>query len=819
MKKENNKIDKLQQFVVPKEKLRWHCDPKSLGFKTTEELDICTKIIGQRRAVDALRLGLEIESLGYNIFVTGPLGTGRTTTVKCLLDEIEKDKTTPDDKCYVNNFRNSDMPRLIRLPAGKGKRFQKDMNSLVDYLIKNIPLILESERYHRQKTEIVESFKEKGSAKVHDFEKKVAQAGFTLIQTVPFARPELVPVIEKTAIKISDLPAVVEEGKITKDEYEKLKEQHRELTDELVKIYKEIRDYEKKTREALVNLDHDIIKPVVAEQIDEIREHYQNEKLTEYLKEVENSILENLNLFREKPEEKPSPIPIPMPIGDPFLEYRVNVIVDNSEEKGAAVIFETMPSYKNLFGTIERVWDRSGQWRTDFTQIKAGSLLRADGGYLVIEALDALIEPGVWSALKRTLRNRIMEFQNYDPYSFLALSALKPEPIEISVKVIMIGDPYIYSMLYAYDEDFAKVFKVRADFDWSMDLNAEALKQYGTVIKTIADKEKLKPFDQTAVATIVEYGVRLAGRKNKISTKFNIVADILKEASYWAGKENAKVVLQKHVDKAIDVRIDRVRLIEEKIQEMIDQGLILIDTKGKVIGQVNGLSVYDTGEYSFGCPSRITAKTSVGNSGIINIEREAQLSGRIHDKGVLILSGYLRDKYAQDKPLVMSGSICFEQSYSGVEGDSASSTEIYALLSSLAELPIRQDIAVTGSVNQKGEIQPIGGVNQKIEGFYDVCKSAKGGLTGKQGVIIPAQNIDDLMLRKEVAEAIAQGKFHIYAVETIDEGIEILTGIKAGEKDKDGKYLGKTVNNLVNKKLINLAEYWKKFRAATKEEK
>jgi lon-related putative ATP-dependent protease len=815
MKKENNKIDQLSHFEVPKEKLRWRCDPKSLGFKTTEELSVCAKIVGQRRAVDALRLGLEIESLGYNIFVTGPVGTGRTTTVKYLLDEIEKNKKTPDDKCYVNNFRNPDMPKLIRLPAGESRKFQKNMDNLIDYLVKNIPLILESERYQKRKTEIVESFKEQGSAKVREFEKKVAQAGFTLVQTVPFARPELVPVVEKTPVKLSDLAAAVEEEKMSKEEYEKTKAKYFALTDELGAIFKEIRDYEKKTRDALINLDQDMIKPVVSEQINEIREHYKNEKVNEYLNEAENSFLENLNLFLEKPEEKTPPFPVPA--GDPFLEYRVNVIVDNSEEKGAPIIFETMPSYKNLFGGIERVWDRSGQWRADFTQIKAGSILRADGGYLIIEALDALIEPGVWPALKRTLRNRVMEIQSYDPYSFLALSALKPEPIEISVKVIMVGDPYIYSLLYANDEDFAKVFKVRADFDWTMDLNTEALKQYGVVIKTIAEKEKLKPFDQFGVATVVEYGVRLAGRKNKVSTKFNIISDILKEASYWAGKENSEVVTRNHVDKAIEERIDRVRLVEEKIQEMIDQGLVLIDTEGSVIGQVNGLSVYDTGEYSFGRPSRITAKTSVGSSGIINIEREAQLSGPIHNKGVLILSGYLRDKYAQDKPLIMSGSICFEQSYGGVEGDSASSTEIYALVSSLAELPIRQDIAVTGSVNQKGEIQPIGGVNQKIEGFYEVCKAK--GLTGGQGVIIPIQNVDDLMLRKDVVEAIEQNKFHIYSVKSVDAGIEILTGVKAGEKGKDGQYPAGTINYSVNQKLINLAENWKKFRAETKEEK
>ena len=422
-----------------------------------------------------------------------------------------------------------------------------------------------------------------------------------------------------------------------------------------------------------------------------------------------------------------------------------------------------------------------------------------------------MIEPGVWPTLKRTLRNRLIEISSIDSYSVFSLSALKPQPIPLDVKVIMIGDAEVYNILYGYDEDFKKIFKVRADFDWVMPLNNETISQYGLVVRAISEKENLKPFDRTAVAAIIEYGIRLSGRKNRISTQFNIVSDILKEANYWAIKDNAKIVNKDYIEKAIDERIEGVKMVEEKIQEMIDQGLIFIDTQGSVIGQVNGLSVYDTGEYSFGRPSRITAKIGVGVSGVINIEREAELSGPIHSKGVFILSGYLRDKYAQDKPLALSASLCFEQSYGGVEGDSASSAELYALLSSLSESPIRQDLAVTGSVNQKGEVQPIGGVNQKIEGFYQVCKSK--GLTGTQGVIIPESNIEDLMLRADVVEAVKQGKFHIYSVKTINQGIELLSGVKAGEKYKNGEYPANTINYLVNERLKQLAQYWKDFRA------
>ncbi len=798
---------------VPVKKLRWRCDPKTLGFKSTDELKICVDIIGQRRAVNALRLGLDIESLGYNIFVTGLVGTGRKTAINCMLERTERLKRIPEDKLYVNSFKNPDMPRLIRLPAGDGRRFKRDMNYFVDHLVKNIPSIFESEEYEKKKKEIVESHESKVKDLLKGFEEEVAAEGFALIQLQvgPFARPAVMPVIEGKPVDFEQLTALVKEGKVSEETLKELEEKQSELGDRMGAVSKQISDLQKKAEEKLKSLDCDVVTPLVEHRIRDLKERYKSNKVDEYLDEVKGDVLDNLDRFRKPEEEKPpSLLGVSVPQGDPFVEYRVNLLVDNHGAKEAPVIFETSPTYRNLFGTVEVSPDRFGQWRTDFTKIKAGSILRADGGFLIVEALDALIEPGVWPALKRTLRNRKMEIQNYAPFYMISVSALKPEPIDCDVKVAMVGDPFLYHLLYTHDEDFKKIFKVRADFDSVMDVRRDNVMQYANFIKKIAAQEELRPFDCNAVAAVVEYGARLAGRQSKLSTQFNKVADVLREADYWAHKQGSSQISEKHVEKAIEEQLDRSRLIEEKIQEMIEEGTIMIDTRGTVLGQVNGLSVYDTGDYSFGRPSRITAKTSVGTSGIIDIEREAELSGRIHSKGVLILAGYLRSKYAQDKPLAMSASLCFEQSYSGVEGDSASSTEVYALLSALSQLPIRQDIAVTGSVNQKGEIQPIGGVNQKIEGFYDVCRAK--GLTGTQGVMIPHQNVNDLMLRKDVVNAVMEGKFHVYPVKTIDQGIEILTGVKAGRRRKDSTYSKETVNRLVDERLREFADKWKGFR-------
>jgi len=808
---------------VPVEKLRWRCNPEELPFETTQAIQACEEVIGQDRAQEAIRLGLNIHSVGYNIFVTGLTGTGRFTTIKCILEELNVQGKIPNDFCYVNNFKNPDMPHMLSLPPGQGSAFRKEMENLIETLKKKIPLMFENETYLNKKKEVVEKFRNRQAEMFREFEKKVNKEGFALVQIQmgPYSRPGIFPLVEGNPVNMEQLESMVEENKFSKEELEKLKGKQGQLINELEDIFKETRKSEKEIKEELTSLDNEVISPAVKDSISDIREKFDYEKVHQYLGELQEDILTNLGRFREK-EETPPPIPglvLPQTV-DSFSEYQVNVLVDNSETKGAPIIVETTPNYRNLFGTIERVVERSGIWKTDFLHIKAGSFLRANGGYLIFNALDALTEPGVWPALKRTLKNQVIEIQTYDPFYFFSTSALKPEPTECDTKVILIGDTQIYYLLFSLDDDFKKIFKIKADFDSVMNKDNDKIQQYASFIRKICDEDKLRPFDKTGIAAVVEHGVRIAGRQKKLSTRFHLVADLLREANYWAEKDGSDVIAEKHVDQAIERRNYRVNLIEEKIQEMIDDGTILIDSDGAVVGQVNGLSVYNLGDYMFGKPSRITAKTSLGKAGIINIEREAEMSGPIHNKGVYILTGYLRGKYAQDKPITMSASLCFEQSYSGVEGDSASSTEIYALLSSISGLPLRQDVAVTGSVNQKGEIQPIGGVNEKVEGFFDVCRAK--GLTGKQGVMIPHLNVDDLMLRKDVVQAVKQRKFHLYPVKTIDQGIEILTGMEAGEISEDGHFKEGTVNDRVDKKLRELGTKIKEFEGAeagAKEEK
>ncbi len=804
-----------RSFRVPPDQLYWRCPLESLNFQTTEDLNPSREIIGQERALAALQLGLEIEASGYNIFVTGTPGTGRTTTVQKLLENVKPVKEITD-KCYVFNFQDPDRPRLLILPAGEGKRLQTEMEELVDYLVKNIPRLFESDSYQHTRQDIIERFKEQGASRIREFEKRVAAEGFALVQTTPVARPELAPIIEKQPVSIEVLDRLVEEGKLTPERAGELKSRYRELTTDLLALFKEIREFERQAREALTNLDRSIITPVLDERISEIIEKHKETKVKVYLEEVKTAVLNNLDLFRQRTAEGETAPPAPETGSDPYLQFRVNVLVDNSKTKTAPVVFETNPSYRNLFGSIERLWDKSGQWRTDFTHIKAGSLLQADGGFLVVNALDLLVEPGVWPSLKRTLRNRQLEISAYDPLiTLFGTTALKPEPIPLDLKVIMIGNLLVYNLLAAYDEEFKKVFKVRADFDWVMPRNKTTITEYAQVLKALTEKEGLRPLDRAGVARLLEFAARIAGRQNRLTTRLAIISDVLKEANYWAGKARAKLISAEHINTAIEKRRQRVKLVEDKLQEAIREGLLFIDVKGKVKGQVNGLAVYETVEHTFAIPVRITARVGVGSAGIINIEREAELSGPTHTKGVYIITGYLRNKYAFDQPLVLSASITFEQSYGGIDGDSASSTELYALLSELSGLPLRQDLAVTGSVNQKGEIQPIGGVNEKIEGFFDVCQAR--GLTGTQGVIIPRANLGDLMLREEVVKAVREGKFHIYAIETIDQGIELLTGVPAGKPDKKGNYPPESVNARVKARLKELAEAYRRFRSEEKE--
>ncbi|MDI6804096.1 MAG: ATP-binding protein [Bacteroidota bacterium] len=807
-----------KKIEVPVSKLRWRFDISKLKFNSFEEILPSKEIIGQERALRALRLGLEMKHFGYNVFVAGFSGTGRTTTIKRLLKEFEAKKTDLSDFCYLHNFDNPDQPILVQIKAGEGSALKKEMADFLDDMLRDIPAVFESKRYQEERKRILEHFQSRQRTVLKEFEKKVKAKGFEVVQVQvgTTMRPDVVPVINDVSVNFEQIDTMIQQGEITRERVEELYHGRRNLESQMEIIMREMRNIERKLNESIDELGVKSVLPIVREHVDKICKKFSCDKLFGFMENLEENILSNLNRFNPHPPSQPvMPGDQSPPEEDEFIEFRVNVIVDNSKTEGAPIIIETNPRYKNIFGTIEREVDKNGVWRSNFTMIKAGSLLKANGGYLILNALDTLIEPSVWQTLKRTLRNQHLEIQSVETGVFGATSALKPQPIKLDVKVVMIGDAYIYSVLYDADDDFKKIFKVRADFDVVMEKNKSSINNYLNFIKMISDEEKLKALDKSAICEVIEYGVRLAGRQKKLSTRFNLVADVLRESNYWAMKDKTERITVKHVRKALDEKAFRLKMIEEKIQEMILDGTILIDSKGSVVGQVNGLSVYDFGEYAFGKPSRITVTTAMGKAGVINIEREAELSGPTHNKGVYILSGYLRSNYAQNKPLVMSASVAFEQSYGGVDGDSASSAEIYAILSSLAGIPLRQDIAVTGSVNQRGEIQPIGGINEKIEGFFDICKAR--GLTSKHGVLIPFQNIGDLMLRHDVIEEIKKGKFHVYAIKTIDEGIELLTGIPGGKKLKNGEYPKGTIHHLVDKRLTEFAKCWKEIETDEKE--
>ncbi len=801
------------RFLVPAENLRWNCDPGQLDLENTGAVHTNNAIIGQDRALRALRLGLEMHHAGYNIFVTGLSGTGRMTTIKRMLHEYEAESASLADICYVHNFHDPDAPLMISLPSGHAAQFKREMAALITDLQKVVPGVFESRRYAQQRKNMLEHFQDRQRSVLRDFERKVKEKGFEVVQAqgTPGSRPEIAYLVDATPVSLEQIQAKADAGEFPADDARRILGTAGELEGQMDVVMREMRNIERKAKRSVDDLNTRLVEPEVDELLEELNAHFPFPRVQEFLKEVRKSIVGNLTRFQTKEDQSAVSV-FGLPGGkeeDGFLEYQINVVVDNAGSTRPPVIIETNPRFKNLFGTIDRVIDRHGVWRTNFLQIKAGSLARANGGFLVVNALDALSEPGVWTMLKRVLRNKQLEIQPIESGLFGASSALKPESIALDVKVLLVGDTYIHSLLYELDEDFQKIFKVRADFDTEMPNTTTSIESYASFVKSFCESEHLLSLDATGIAELVEEGARLSGKQNKLSTRFSILADILREANHWAKSRNAGNISGQDIRTSVEQRLDRVKMIEDKIQEMIEEGSLMIRTDGSAIGQVNGLSVYLSNEFEFGRPTRITARTGMGRAGIVNIEREADLSGPTHNKGVLILTGYLLGKFARTKPLVLSASIAFEQSYSGVDGDSASSTEIYALLSSLSEVPLRQDIAVTGSVNQHGEIQPIGGVNLKIEGFFDVCKAQ--GITGNQGVMIPHQNVRDLMLRHEVVQAVRDGKFHIYTVHTIDEGIEILTGRPAGVQAKNGSFTPKdSVNALADAKLASLTKHSQK---------
>lgn len=754
-------------------KLKRVCTLEEFDFNNTDELEAKHSIIGQQKAVKAMEFGLSIKMKGYNIYMSGPSGTGKTTYAKEIAKRFAKNEAVPYDWCYVYNFDDSRKPTALRFKPGEGKEFKDDMKELVEMLNVEIPKVFSDDDYENQKNEIIDSYEQQRDALMKDMSDKAKEYGFGVKTTS--SGVYFMPIIDGVSLNEEEFENLPEEQK------EEILKKSDVVQDTAQDIMKELKGYEKEAKKEINDLDYKVGMFTIGPYITELQEKYkQYEKVIKYLNQVKEDILENIQDFIEEDDEEEDenvaaliPLLGKKPCVETTDKYGVNLLVDNSKTKGAPVVVDFNPTYYNLIGEIE--YDTEfGNMTTDYKKIKSGLFHQANGGYLILQAQDLMANAQAWEVLKRVIRTKEITIESLrDQLGGLTVSTLKPEPIPVDVKVIVIGSNYIYNILYEYEEDFQKLFKIRADFDSEMDFSYENIKSLAKYIKGFSEREKTMPFDISAVSKIVEYSSRVAESQNKLTTRFNQIVEILCESATWAKLENSKIVNVDHVMKAIYEKIARSNMYEQKMDEIIEQNIIMIDTVGKKVGQINGLAVLDTGDYTFGKPTRITATTYAGRSGIVNIEKEAELSGSIHDKGVQVISGYLGQTYAQEYPLSLSCRLCFEQNYNGVDGDSASSTELYVILSSLSEVPINQEIAVTGSINQFGEIQAIGGVTYKIEGFYDLCKLR--GLTGNQGVIIPYQNVSDLVLKDEVIQSVKEGKFHIYPIKHINEGIEILT--------------------------------------------
>lgn len=801
----------MKKYEVAPEKLKKQCEGSNFDFSTTADVSPLEGIVGQERAKKALEFGLRIKSDGYNIFVTGISGTGRTTSVEQAVKKIAKSQPVPDDWCYLYNFSNPDTPVVLRLPPGKALVFKKDMNALINELQTELPKELESQIYEDHKNRIIKDFQDKRNELFEKLENAAKTANFHIKKTP--SGIVIIPAVEGKPLEEEDVEKLTAEAK------EDIKKKQEILHEQLNLVSREVRKLEKTAQQKLMELETETARYTINPRIEELKDKYKPfPSVLKYLAEVEKDMIDNVDDFKEKKDveilpgvklpEKPSAL----------FKYYVNIFIDNAKTQGAPVIKEPNPTSYNLSGRMEYKPFQYGAMVTDFTMIKPGAIHKANGGYLILQAIDILKNYFSWETLKRAIKNKeiIIEDLN-EQFRLINTPTLKPEPIPFDVKILLIGNPVFYYLLFAYDEEFKKLFKVKADFSTLMDSDKKGIANYAAFISKICKEEGLKHLKRDSVCRIVEYGSRLASDQDKLTTRFIEIADIIREANFWAMSENSETIETKHVDKALEEKIFRSNLIEKRLEELIQEGTIMVDMEGEKVGQVNGLSLLILGDHSFGKPSRITARVYTGRSGMINIDREVKLSGAIHNKGFLILSGYLGEKYGDNKPAVFSASICFEQLYEEIEGDSASSTELYALLSSLSDLPVKQGIAVTGSVNQKGEIQPIGGVNEKIEGFYYTCKVKN--LTGEQGVIIPEKNLKHLMLKDEVIEAAKKGKFHVWSVKTIDEGIEILTGVPAGEKNKKGNYPAGTVNYLISKKLERLTKNYLRYHKSTEPER
>ena len=787
------------------EEVRRVCIPDSLGFESTESLAPVQTIIGQSRALQALQFGLGMQNSGFNIYAAGLPGTGKMTAIVAFLERVAQEKDVPPDWCYVHNFQDPYSPKALRLKAGLGAQLQKDMKRLIETAKVDIRKAFESEDYLKRRDAAARIFNEKREKVFNELNQVAHDKGFA-IQMSPMGIL-LIPIVKGEPLTDQEMLRLSPEQK---EEIAKRREDTRmQLNEAMVQM----RNWEREAGEEIEKTDEEVVRFVLGVPTRELTDKYSdNPDVIEYLKAVQADIIENRNLLRSPQGAEEGSSSAQLAAAKAFRKYEVNVLVDNSHLTGAPVVIETNPTFNNLTGRLEKE-AHFGAITSDFTMIRAGSMHRANGGYLVIRTQDILRNLMSWESLKRTLgEQKIIIEELAERFGFVTIKHIQPEPIPVNIKVVLIGENLYYYLLYNLDREFPELFKVKADFDSRMDLNAENLKLYNSTLCAVCGKENLRHLDKMAVAKIIEHSSRLAEDQQKLSTRFAEIADVIREANYWAGmdrKDRKDLISGDDISKAIEQKVYRSNLIQERVGEMIQRGILKVGTEEEVAGQVNSLSVIDLGDLSFARPSRITASVAAGREGLIDIEREAKLGGPIHTKGVLILSGLMAERYATNSPLSLAARLVFEQSYAEVEGDSASSAELYALLSALAGVPIKQGIAVTGSINQKGEVQAIGGVNQKIEGFFDVCKAK--GLTGGQGVMIPQSNVHNLMLREDVVEAIGRGEFNLYSVDNVDEGIELLTGIKAGRRLKDGRFEKNSINRRVQDRLEQLAKGMKEF--------
>ena len=807
--------------ALPADALRKRFDPSDFGFETTDDLPGETEVVGQDRAVEALDFGMSIDAEGYNVFALGPPGTGRRQLVQHLLEEQAAGEETPPDLCYVNHFDDEREPQALRLPAGRGCELKEDVDALIEELQTALPGTFESEEYRSRREMIQEEVQEGQEAALDDLQARAREDGIALIRTpqgfvfTPLDDGEVVPPEE-----VESMP---------EEEREQVQQTIEAYQEELQDILQKMPEHQREARQRIEDLNEEMATLVVDDLIEDLRDAYADfDDVVAFLDSVRDDIIENVDVFVQAAQPGPSPGqqgPQQMmqqqgqqdggqqaaraPDGAFWRRYRVNLIVDHEETDGAPVVYEDNPNYQTLVGQVEQI-AQMGALVTDFNLIRPGALHEANGGYLIVEARQLLTQPYAWEGLKRALQNE--EIQIESPGQALGLIrtlTLEPEAVPLDVKLVVVGERMLYYLLDALDPDMDRLFKVMADFDDQIDRDAAREDAYADLIATTIDDNDLRPFDRSGVARVFEHSLRLVGDTEKLSARVEEIRDLLTEADHWAQDDGADTVTDDHVQRAIDAQIRRAGRLRDRVQETIEREKIYIDTTGATVGQVNGLSYLEAGGFSFGRPHRITARVRLGEGEIVDIEREAALGGPLHSKGVLILSGFLEGRFAQRSPLSLSARLVFEQSYGGIDGDSASSAELYALLSALAEVPLRQNLAVTGSVNQRGVVQPIGGVNEKIEGFFDVCEER--GLTGDQGVLIPAANTDNLMLRPDVVAAVEAGAFHIYPVETVDQGIELFTGMEAGTRDEQGAFPDGTINAKVEARLRTFADRRRRF--------